>query len=56
LGRRGFQNDHDHRSYVLDVGSLRVQVCDQDGVGVGASIDGAIIIVVLGDNDPVGNS
>jgi hypothetical protein len=56
LGRRGFQNDHDHRSYVLDVGNLRIQVCDQDGVGVGASIDGAIIIVVLGDNDPVGNS
>jgi hypothetical protein len=54
VGRRGFQNDHDHRSYVLLVGSLRMQVHDEGGVRVGAGVDGAII-VVLGKRDPLGS-
>jgi hypothetical protein len=56
VGRRGFQNDCDHRSYVLDVGSLRVQVHGKGGVGGGAGVDKVIIIVVLGDRDPLGSS
>jgi hypothetical protein len=32
-----------------------VQVCGEGGVGVGADIDGAIVIVVLGDCDPLGS-
>jgi hypothetical protein len=48
VGRRGFQNDHDHRSYILEAGSLHMQVHDEGGIGVGASVDGAIIIVILG--------
>jgi hypothetical protein len=47
--RRGFQNDRDRRSYVLDVGSLHLR---GEG-GVRAGVDGAIIVVVLGDNDPL---
>jgi hypothetical protein len=30
-----------------------VQVCGEDDVGVGADIDGAIVVVVLGDHDPL---
>jgi hypothetical protein len=56
VGRRGFQNDHDHPSYILEAGSLRMQMCREGGVGVGASVDGAIIIVILGDHDPLGSS
>jgi hypothetical protein len=33
-----------------------VQVCGEGGVGVGAGVDGAIIIVVLVDRDPLGSS
>jgi hypothetical protein len=32
-----------------------MQVHDEGGVGVGASVDGAIIVVVLGDHDPLGS-
>jgi hypothetical protein len=55
VGRRGFQNDRDHRSYVLEADSLRMQVRGEGGVGVGASIDGAIVVVVLGKHDPLGS-
>jgi hypothetical protein len=55
VGRRGFQNDRDHRSYVLEADSLRMQVHGEGGVGVGASIDGAIVVVVLGKHDPLGS-
>jgi hypothetical protein len=54
--RGGFQNDRDHRSYILKADNLHVQVRGEAGVGVGASVDGAIIIVVLRDRDPVGSS
>jgi hypothetical protein len=54
VGRRGFQNDCDHRSYVLEVGSLRMQVCDKGGVRVGADVVRAIVVVILGDRDPLG--
>jgi hypothetical protein len=30
-------------------------MCGEGGVGVGASVDGAIIIVILGDHDPLGS-
>jgi hypothetical protein len=53
VGRRGFQNHCDHRSYVFEVSSLCMQVRGEDGVGVGASVDGAIIIIVLGKRDPL---
>jgi hypothetical protein len=51
VGRRGFQNDCDNRSYVLEVDSLRMQVRDEGDIRVGASIDEAIVIVVLRDRD-----
>jgi hypothetical protein len=44
-----------HCLYVLEADSLRKQVHDEGGVGVGASVIGAIIIVVLGDRDPLGS-
>jgi hypothetical protein len=55
VGQRGFQNDRDHRLYILEVGSLRVQVRGEGGVGVGAGVDEAIIIIVVGDHDPLDN-
>jgi hypothetical protein len=55
VGRREFKDDRDHRSYVLEAGSLRIQVCGEGGIGVGADIDGAIVVVVLGDRDPLGS-
>jgi hypothetical protein len=55
VGLQGFQNDRDHRSYVLDAGNLCVQVRGKGGIGVGADVDGAIIIVALGDIDPLGS-
>jgi hypothetical protein len=54
-GRRGFQNGHDHRSYVLEVGNMRMQVHGEGGVGVGAGVDGVIIIVVLRKRNPLGS-
>jgi hypothetical protein len=30
-----------------------VQVCDEGGIGVGAGVDGAIVVVVLGDLNPL---
>jgi hypothetical protein len=53
--RRGFPNDRDHRSYVLEAGSLRMQVHGEAGVGFGAGVDGAIVVVILGNHDPLGN-
>jgi hypothetical protein len=53
--RRGFQNDRDHRSYVLEAGSLRMQVRSEGGVEVGADIDGVIVVIILGDRDPLGS-
>jgi hypothetical protein len=55
VGRRWFQDDRDHRSYILETGSLRVQVRGEGGVGVGAGVDGAIVIIVLGNRDPLGS-
>jgi hypothetical protein len=55
VGQRGFQNDRDHRSYVLEVGSLRMQLRGEGGIGVGAGVDGAIIVVILRDRDPLGS-
>jgi hypothetical protein len=52
IGRRGFQNDRDNRSYVLEAGSLHMLV---RGVGVAAGVDGGIIVVILGDHDPLGS-
>jgi hypothetical protein len=43
VGQRGFQNDRDHGSCVLEAGSLCMQVR-----GVGGDI-------VLGDRDPLGS-
>jgi hypothetical protein len=34
---------------------LRVQVCGEGSVKVGADIDGAIVVVVLGNRDPLGS-
>jgi hypothetical protein len=34
---------------------LRVQVHSEGGIGVGAGIDGAIIVIFLGDRDPLGS-
>jgi hypothetical protein len=53
VGWRGFQNDCDHLSYILEADSLGMQVCGEGGIEVGASVDRAII--VLGDCDPVGS-
>jgi hypothetical protein len=44
--QRGFQNNRDHRSYVLEAGSLRMQVRGEGSVEVGAGVDGAIIVVL----------
>jgi hypothetical protein len=32
-----------------------MQVRDEGGVGVGAGVDGAIVVVVLGNRDPLGS-
>jgi hypothetical protein len=48
-----FQNDHGHRSYILEAGSLRMQVHGEGSVGVGANVGGAIVAIVLGDHDPL---
>jgi hypothetical protein len=55
VGRRWFQDDRDHQSYILETGSLHVQVRGEGGVGVGAGVDGAIVVVVLGNRDPLGS-
>jgi hypothetical protein len=55
VGRRWFQDDRDHRSYILETDSLRVQVRGEGGVGVGASVDGAIVVIVRGNRDPLGS-
>jgi hypothetical protein len=34
VGRRGFQNDCEHRSYVLEAGSLHMQVHSEGSVGL----------------------
>jgi hypothetical protein len=34
VGQRGFQNDRDHRSYILEVGSLREQVRGEGASGL----------------------
>jgi hypothetical protein len=34
VGRRGFKNDRDHRSYVLEASSLRVQVHGEAASGL----------------------
>jgi hypothetical protein len=47
VGWWGFQNDRDHRLYVLDVDSLHVQMHDE------GDIDRAIITIVLGECDPL---
>jgi hypothetical protein len=39
----------------MEVNGLRVQVRGKGGVRVGAGVDGAIVIVVLGDRDPLGS-
>jgi hypothetical protein len=39
----------------LETGSLRMQVRGEGSVGVGADIDRAIVIVVLGNRDPLGS-
>jgi hypothetical protein len=49
VGQRGFQNDRDHRSYILEAVSLHVHVRGESGVKVGAGIDR---VIVLGDCDP----
>jgi hypothetical protein len=49
--RWGFQNDRNHRSYILEGSSLR----GEGGIGVGAGVDGAIIDVVLGNHDTLGS-
>jgi hypothetical protein len=50
-----FQNDRDHRSYVLEAGSLRMQVRGEGGFRVGVGVDEAIIVILLGDHDPLGS-
>jgi hypothetical protein len=52
---RGFQNDRDYRSYVREVGSMGMQVHSEGGIGVGVDVDGAIVVIVLGDRDPLSN-
>jgi hypothetical protein len=39
----------------LDTGNLRVQVRGEGSVRVGADIDGAIVVVILGNRDPLGS-
>jgi hypothetical protein len=39
----------------MEAGSLGMQVHGEDGVRVGADVDGAIIVVILGDRDPLGS-
>jgi hypothetical protein len=39
--------------YILEAGSLRVQVRDEGGIKVGAGVDGVIVIIILGDHDPL---
>jgi hypothetical protein len=53
--RRGFQNDHGHRSYVMEASSLHMQVRGEGSIGVGAGIGRAIIIIILGDRYPLGS-
>jgi hypothetical protein len=53
--RRWFQNDRDHRSHILEASSLRVQVCGEGDIGVGADVDRAIIVIILGNRDPLGS-
>jgi hypothetical protein len=55
VGRRGFQNDHDHWSYILEADRLAMQVCSEGGVGVGAGVDRPIVVIVMGNRDPLGN-
>jgi hypothetical protein len=55
VGRWGFQNDRDHWSYILEVDRLAMQVSSEGGVGVGAGVDGPIVVVVMGNRDPLGN-
>jgi hypothetical protein len=55
VGRRWFQDDRDYRVYILETGSLRVQVRGEGGVGAGAGVDRAIVVVVLGNRDPLGS-
>jgi hypothetical protein len=52
---RGFQNDRDYRSYVREVSSLHMQVHSEGGIGVGVDVDGVIVVIVLGDCDPLRN-
>jgi hypothetical protein len=56
VSQRGFQKDCDHQSYILEAGSLCVQVCGEGSVGFGVDVDGAIVVVVLGDRVPLGSS
>jgi hypothetical protein len=53
VGQRGFQNDRDHQSYVLETGSLCMLVHGEGGVEVGAGVDGAIIVIILEDHNPL---
>jgi hypothetical protein len=55
VGRRWFQDDRDHRSYILETGSLRMQVRGEGGVGVGAGVGGAVVVVILGNHYPLGS-
>jgi hypothetical protein len=55
VGRRGFENDHDHRSYIFDAGSLRMKVRDEGDIEVGDGVKGAVIIIILGDCDLLDN-
>jgi hypothetical protein len=55
VGRRGFQNNRDHGSYVLEVGSLCMQVHGEGGVGIGADVDRVIIVIILGKRVPLGS-
>jgi hypothetical protein len=41
--------------YILETDSLRVQVHGEDGIRVGADVNGAIVIIILGDRDPLGS-
>jgi hypothetical protein len=47
VGQQGFHNDRDHQLYVLEAGSLCMQVRGEGGVKVGVSIDRAIVVVIL---------
>jgi hypothetical protein len=50
---RSIQNDRDHQSYVLDAGKLRVQVRGEGSVRVEANVDEAIVVIILGDHNPL---